>query len=261
MRDSNERLLAENKKLLETIKDHEAKEKNEELKGQAQLLEILKNQTSSSSGRTSGRKGAKAPPEKKADAIAEREHQDSQTPESSEQDSCEKTAIMADAPGDEEALQVPTVVQNVDEPKEDGASGSLPSSDGASESQSDHQSNIQADTDHGVPSANQAIATKQFESGIASHQNEEEDATSNDRSTIHTKALDSIKKKKREDGELSSSESAEEDHEGIAKDTVKGSIMQRPSARASEITDQDQRVSEVIHQGEGSANLKVDEDD
>jgi hypothetical protein len=171
LRDSNERLLAENKKLIDTIKDHEVKEKNEELKGQEQLLEILKNQTPSSSGRTSGRKGAKDITNEKVDENAELEQQDSQTPESSDEGSREKTVIMADDLRDQEVLKVPEAAQNVDEPKEeDGDPDSERSSQPISESNSDHQSNIKGDTDQGVSSANVAIATNQFESGIASHE-------------------------------------------------------------------------------------------
>ena len=71
-----------------------------------------------------------------------------------------------------------------------------------------------------------AIATKLLESGIASHENEEEfgaqEVTAthavavqqlepdDNRPTIYQKDLDSIAKKKKEEGELSSSESAEE---------------------------------------------------
>lgn len=117
LRDSNERLLAENKKLLEQIKDHEAKEKTNELKGQEQLMEILKNQASSSSGRTPEREGEKKSSGKKAADKEEQEHQDVQTPESSEQDPREKTVIFADVLGDDEALQVQETVEKMDEQK------------------------------------------------------------------------------------------------------------------------------------------------
>ena len=59
MRDSNDRLLSENKKLHKQIQEHEAKEKSEELKGQEQLLAILKNQTSRSNEASGGASGAR----------------------------------------------------------------------------------------------------------------------------------------------------------------------------------------------------------
>ena len=59
MRDSNERLLSENKKLHKQIQEHEAKEKSEELEGQEQLLAILKNQTSRSNEASGGASGAR----------------------------------------------------------------------------------------------------------------------------------------------------------------------------------------------------------
>lgn len=86
-------------------------------------------------------------------------------------------------------------------------------------------------------------------------------ATDDNRPTIYQKDLDSIQQKKREDGELSSSESADENQEGIAaKDSVKGVIVQRAGPRDSEITEQDQRVSQVIHQGADEVDLKSEED-
>lgn len=189
---------------------------------------------------------------------ADEEHQGSETPESSE-DSREKTVIMADSP-EGEGLQVPEPAQNIGEQKDDqNAAGSVRSSGEGSDSRSDHQSNIQADADHGVPSANQAIASKQSQSGIASHHHDDatqsaeksNDATSlptlslpqdpsapeESRPTVHKQQSDSIKKRKREDGELSSSESEHEDHEGIAaQDSVKGTLIQHAGPRDSEIT-------------------------
>lgn len=118
LRDSNERLLADNKKLIETIKEHEVKAKNEELKGQEQLLEILKSQTPSSSDKTSDRKGAKAVIDKLQNQAEKVDQEESQTPESSDDGSREKTVEMMEGPGggDSEGLQLPEAVNNVDLP-------------------------------------------------------------------------------------------------------------------------------------------------
>lgn len=65
---------------------------------------------------------------------------------------------------------------------------------------------------------------------------------------------------KREDGELSSSQSSAQEQEAIARAKMNNSVADRQGPRDSEATVHDQRVAQVIHQ-DGNAVDVVNQQD
>ena len=120
LRDQNDRLIKENQKLLNQIKEVEAKEQSAETKGDDKLMQML---NKAAAGNTASLQEAKVA-DKSDDDQSE---SDSSTPESDgdgdeEADHNDNTVVMVDGPLEEEGLQIPVAHSNQDKAAAQNAS-------------------------------------------------------------------------------------------------------------------------------------------